>query len=633
MYCEDKEKYTYMKTAKSYKLFLLITAFVMLTMAFLTMSFGVAKADTVVSPSNYFEYGENVTAKFEYNNAVFTLKESATIKIKKEIVVNDFLADLKLGTGIESVKVVISTDSYFVNGNEKDGKFDKTIKNTATVTATGIVKMKVDANGYYAINGGTPVSDKYYRVPVSNEYNLLTGNVEFEVKLAENTTEAKFEIVSLSQKGLDDSYLLNFVLTDGALTEAKPLVSIDDSMKVINDGGDNKVVMTDEKRSTINYTVHSFLGGVIKSETKITAENGWVNEEKNNGEVHFTTSTTEFKIVDKTDATKIYATVKVKVLDHTVENKEKPIYVDNADAIKAFTKALEEQYIVIDDKGTDDVSDDTSHCVPLGTKIKIPSLKDLVSDNYTAYENLTQKLYYATPTATSFSNSTSMELTLSSAGKYTFFVVFTDENGNEMEKAQFITEEEGKEDVLNNNEYGKFVFSIYVKDDAPITITPATVQGKGYKGASYTASKFTVDATGCTVTYKLYYNANSDAKADAEGWVEIPSSSSITDTDYNENGYSYSDVQSIAYNGSLTFVPNKIGSYKIVCTASSKTTAREESASTIIKIENEPAVVKPASEWLQNNVWSVVFLSVGTLCLIGIIVLLFIKPKEENDNE
>ena len=185
--------------------------------------------------------------------------------------------------------------------------------------------------------------------------------------------------------------------------------------------------------------------------------------------------------------------------------------------------------------------------------------------------------------------------------------------------------------VLDDN--GKFVFSIYVKDDAPITITPATVQGKGYKGASYTASKFTVDATGCTVTYKLYYNANSDATADAEGWVEIPSSSSITDTDYNENGYSYSDVQSIAYNGSLTFVPNKIGAYKIVCTASSKTTAREESASTIIKIENEPAVVKPASEWLQNNVWSVVFLSVGTLCLIGIIVLLFIKPKEENDNE
>ena len=35
----------------------------------------------------------------------------------------------------------------------------------------------------------------------------------------------------------------------------------------------------------------------------------------------------------------------------------------------------------------------------------------------------------------------------------------------------------------------------------------------------------------------------------------------------------------------------------------------------------------------ENNIWSVVFLGVGTLSLIGIIILLCIKPKEETDND
>ena len=62
---------------------------------------------------------------------------------------------------------------------------------------------------------------------------------------------------------------------------------------------------------------------------------------------------------------------------------------------------------------------------------------------------------------------------------------------------------------------------------------------------------------------------------------------------------------------------------------------RAVSDSAVIVVTDEPTYVKPDSKWLQNNVWSVVFLSVGTLCLIGIIILLCIKPKTattESDN-
>ena len=71
----------------------------------------------------------------------------------------------------------------------------------------------------------------------------------------------------------------------------------------------------------------------------------------------------------------------------------------------------------------------------------------------------------------------------------------------------------------------------------------------------------------------------------------------------------------------------------IKCTATSEVSSRNDEDFTIIRVNSEPNVVEIPSTWLRDNVWSVVFLSVGTLCLIGIIVLLFIKPKEEIDND
>ena len=113
-----------------------------------------------------------------------------------------------------------------------------------------------------------------------------------------------------------------------------------------------------------------------------------------------------------------------------------------------------------------------------------------------------------------------------------------------------------------------------------------------------------------------------------DGWVVIPKASSVTDKAYNKDGYNYNTIKSIGYDGSLTFTPNKTGTYVIECTATSETTSRSDSGLSIVRIGEVQKIVKVPSTWLQNNVWSVVFLSIGTLCLLGIVVLLFIKPKE-----
>ena len=127
-------------------------------------------------------------------------------------------------------------------------------------------------------------------------------------------------------------------------------------------------------------------------------------------------------------------------------------------------------------------------------------------------------------------------------------------------------------------------------------------------------------------TYTLWYNSNADATADSDGWVEIPKSKDLKESEY-EGAFSYDEVMETSYDGRLKFVPTRTGAYKIVCFVSSDLSNRSDEASTIIKV-GEPNTIR-LYEWIQNNVWSVVFLSVGTLCLIGIIVLLCIKPKEE----
>ncbi len=637
-----------MRKAKSYKIILLIIAFMISVItAFTMISVKTAKASTV-KPSAYFGYKSTTTAEFtETDGAVFTLTANDTIEIKNTVAVNDFLMNYEIDANIESVKLIITANSYITNGNKHvDGKtFDTNIVNEVVVNADGSamlnseeltggapvaerkIKMQVDENGYYkaSVNGTnyTTEDNAYYRVKTSNDYFKLTGKVKVEVTLVENAESAVFKIRALSQKASEDSYLQSFSLTNDALVEANPIVCLTEDVKVVG----NQALIYNVK-TKINYNAYSFLNGNNKNSTKLNAPNGeWLGVKANGdqtGEVHFTTDGV-LEIVNKNDAEK-YLTINFKVIAEDNGDKTAPSYTDNPDALEAFIKALEKKYVA-DDKGTDSKEDDIY--VALGTSIEIPSLEDLVSDNYTAYKNLKTEIHYATPSSLNFSTKSEMKLTLNEAGVYTFYVLFKDAEGNITDEEGFVKEVDGQLQVQNS----KYVFSFYVEDNAPIVITPAAQQGKGYKGASYTASRFIVDASGCNITYKLYYNADINATKTSSGWVEIPASSKVTDTEYDKDGYTYDDVKAIGYNGVLSFTPDKVGAYMIECTAISKTTARENSAnSEIIKIVDEPVVVTPPSEWLQNNVWSVVFLSVGTLCLIGIIVLLCIKPKEENDN-
>lgn len=680
-----------MKITKSYKIVLLITAFVLAISAVFCSLFTATpvKADeaTATSASKYFTGLTASDVKFEGGYLVAKVKENSTLtdttsdigttvttetgilNIANKLAINDLEMVMVIPSGLDNLTVVFNSAAYYANGNVsavKDGEsykkysdgsyvydvkkevaneidFDftsKTAKVNGEETALAftmdgdklVLKTKVNAANYVEFTFGASqakvvaddVTDPSGNVvegkKVKNVADVSVANVKFMFELANEQTPVDFKIASIDQKAsdVDGKYKQTFETdANGVITddEVYPVVTVAESFYKNNADGSYAVIKNVREKYTLSIELHSVLSNVGTSKVYVQkADKIWreTNEnpkgvmflEEGKFDINLVTKDGDKEVVLKTLAD-------VEVVNYA-DDKTAPVYVYNQEALQAYSVALKNAYYDLD----------KNHHAALGSELEVPSMKDLVFDDMNTYEALVKKIYYSNNVSEDLTSS-GMNISLSEAGKYVFKALFTDDNGNAMEK----------EDFEDGEKYNQYVFNFSIEDDAPIEVTAAPSQGKGFKNVSYTASKFTIDAVGCNTTYTLYYNADKAATESSGGWVEIPKSASVTDKEYSKDGYTYDDIKAIAYNGNLTFTPNKTGAYMIKCEAVSAVTSRGDSASTIIVIENEASPVKVYTDWLENNVWSVVFLGVGGLCLIGIIVLLCIKPKDETESD
>ena len=636
-----------MNSAKSYKLIILLTAFVLaLVAAFCSMSVSTVKAATAADPDDYFSITANETVvdrnlRFADDNVVVTVQDGDVLTIDRKLVINDF--EMKIVapdfTKFEKITFKFASDSYYVNGNKNaDGKFDTEIVNAFEITSA-IDTLKVEVvDGVVSFNGN-PVSDKYYRI---DAVDMATAKISIEFDLVSGADSADFSIVSIDQKAsdADGKYKQTFELdeTTEALTKkAYPRVSLNDEVftRTKDDNGTitSKLVVGEEDKKTFTLNVHSLLGDVTASSVYLAKDKNnetssiWLNKADKPKTVMFTESSAAdtFCIVySDIKENDVLETYEVEVLEYNdnenaYDDEDAPYYVYDKEAVEAFTAALAKA-----------VKDEEGKSIPLGTKLELPSLADLVFDNVKPYADLSATVYYYNQTS---STSSDMSFTVGKSGDYKFYVAFSD-GKNSMESKDFYEKDEEDANEIISDKYFDYVFDFHMIDDADILIEKSSVEGVGFKGITYTASKFKIDAEGCTTTYTLYYSADEDADVDDDdAWVEIPAASKITDTSYNENGLTYDAVKAIAYDGELTFTPTKLGAYKIVCSAASTYTTRGASEDTVVRITESAKVVKLPNYWLRDNAWSVVFLSIGTLSLIGIIVLLCIKPKDETESD
>ena len=328
----------------------------------------------------------------------------------------------------------------------------------------------------------------------------------------------------------------------------------------------------------------------------------------------------------------------VSTTDNAVDADNK--YADN---ITAYQNAVTQAAL----------KDGKSIQVGSGAYYYIPSLKAYISDDSCGYTDMKFTVYYRTNTSDTQTVSgeyDDLRIPVSTEGDYAFRVVPTNSAGNVMigliEQADgtYRPEEVSSSNVWDVKNLVTFTFSVRYYG---ASIEEPEEAETGYRDATYTVEDFEIIAlSGYKTEYKLFlFEANSGVTVSsisqikeaeqADGtntlgtWKEISKYDSSLADDEGDNLYNWNP------DNSLSFVPQEMGYYKVQVTVDDQSgiTQNEDgsypSAYQIIGITAEAVVIPGTTYWLQNNILSVVFLGVGVLCLIGIVVLLVVKPKDK----
>lgn len=634
-----------MKTANSYKIItFIILCFLAFACAFLSLNAVPVRAAS--NAGSYFllngEKSEKIS--FEESSLTATVETGDVLSFVNELSANYLELNVSVPAGITKYSVNLTATAYGANGNENaQGKFDTEIKNVLAIE-----------NNSASLNGGSAVSfgnlsntkivfgvNNNFLTASVNETSVISSMQDYyklsfvdkvKVKVSFSFEEvdysATFKLNSVSQSASNSSYTQNFVLdAENNLTKALPVVTLKESF--FNKNAKDITVISGYQYS-VSITPLAVLGG-SSADYKIvanTTESSYTNMVVAGSSIMFKLSDADynagtsrlmaFDVVNKGNT--VIETYKVNVVTDKGNNGVAPKYLDAStvqNEIESFKKALynktRAEYEVNGVK--------EEHYVRIGTGeyLEIPSLLNLVVDNANSYSDLTMTIRYRNKIS-NWSASNNNKIPLNVAGTYEFYVMFKDVNGNSMKIEDFIEEKDGETEY---GEYSSYIFSFTVLDDAPITVTAAK-QGKGFKGIEFNATAFTIKASDYTETYKLYYRED-----ETKTWVELPKLSDIEE-DYNQNGFTYKDIEELAYNGSLTFTPVKLGEYRIECSVvSNNTLSKGDTAFAVIKVNDMPTTVVPDNHWFENNIWSVLFLTVGTISLVAVIILLCVKPKND----
>ena len=559
-------------------------------------------------------------------------------QFKNKIAINDFEMAFKLLDGVSAVEFVFETDAFI--------KTNDAVKNTVRVDSTGAVKingkdatpatedgynklsLSVSTAGVLSCNGKV---DDEKRVECDDK-TMATVSVIVEYAGTDKPTAGGVDFAYIDQSVSDTIDHKNDFTVNG--DKVQFIIDINPSTtgaKAIYENGVTKLFVYEDTEYTIKYNAYRLTGGSPSAKLIASTDNTLTTLSINESEkkVVFAenneSSAEKYKISiamsgsDSTPLSNIEVTVNAseQCYDDATKELNAPKLSNDTVALNSFMSKLEEAT-----KTEYEVNDETitaSIRVGSGKYLDIPTMESMVSDD-THYSKLTKTVYYMNvDTDTKFSTYSGMKVPVKTAGDYIFFVIFEDMFGNKLSTDKFYTEENGVITLTTDANYAPFIFEFTLEDNAPMSVKEGK-QSTWYKGVKNTAAAFTIEASDDrTVEYKLYYKNGNE-------WVEIKQ---YTDEAAEYGYFSAEDTEAMAYDGTLTFTPIKTGTYRFKCTVSLKNFSGTEVAFTEIVVE-DVTTVKPDDHFFENNIGSFIFLGIGTLALAGVIVLLCIKPKEEN---
>ncbi|MDE6504940.1 MAG: hypothetical protein K2L42_03630 [Clostridia bacterium] len=293
----------------------------------------------------------------------------------------------------------------------------------------------------------------------------------------------------------------------------------------------------------------------------------------------------------------------------------------------------------------------------------LPSVENLIKDNSTRYEDLSFAVYYTNGNNSQESNKAynSLAIPLNKAGKYRFTIFANDTAANDMyyykdgEKKEFKTSDiwnmYGNEGDYEGLKAYLPWFDFEVKA-SEISIEEPKEQDTAYVGSTYTPDAFEINGVSYNSSYRLYrfenelyYNDKGTAMTYDEFMAKkdtllkdesmrkyltyIYASSELKEEDEEYEIYHEYEWN----NSSPSFKPQHANAfYLIECkVVGTEGGAAEKTAYMGIASAPQVKALKGEDTWVQDNVASIVLLSIAGASLVGIVLLLVIKPKNKGD--
>lgn len=272
-------------------------------------------------------------------------------------------------------------------------------------------------------------------------------------------------------------------------------------------------------------------------------------------------------------------------------------------------------------------------------KISYDKLSTIIESKYVDASLLKYTVYYQSPSSSTYTSTTEKtgslaDISLSEEGTYRFYVIVKDVDGNGLlgvddeGEAKTVSDLDMRADGYYESEEtdAKLVLPIFSydyekeDDDKKVSVVKNDITGKNAKGrVNQRFQSVTFEVKNAAYSqFTLKYRAN-----DASEWKDA------------ENGVDAKFTASSFTASQLYFTPLKKGQFKFEAKVKANDSADNLTVtadSDIVTVNEEVEELKLVNENLKNffkNNWlSVVFLGIAVLCLVGIVVVAFWKPKD-----
>ncbi|MBO7525901.1 MAG: hypothetical protein J6T42_03790 [Clostridia bacterium] len=277
---------------------------------------------------------------------------------------------------------------------------------------------------------------------------------------------------------------------------------------------------------------------------------------------------------------------------------------------------------------------------------KKKSVDTIAKNEYFDILNTQVVLNYCVPgsssvSTTSGTNVSSLSFKTDKVGDYSFYYTFTDSLNNKdstegllVGKDGFYNDVDGDGEISAEDTLAIPVFKFTVTNVTKPEVS-VSVAEKAYLGLEYTVDCFAITATNYSTEYKLYFIPEGD------GAYYDKTSEEYDIENYGDSKY----IQAVLSNGekkdvtssldkdSMKFTPEEKGYYYVQLTIYDDGGYSDVVMSNAISALDEYKEVQPEKQFFKYNTTSIIFLSISALSLIGIIVVLFIKPKDKKKLE